>query len=175
VVWVSFDGFQSADLLQRVRRLGIKAGRISADSTSPNDPMQAYETLRMAISEGRFQFPADEETVSDMLALQADYSRKRVDHLPGRKNDVSDCLACVAFHLTHRVNTWAMVDKVAGGGGCSGYQYSNVGRGNDTNSARGIRFCDAIDPVSAGHMPENNLLKCRGDNYKNSREGKSWP
>lgn len=112
--WVSFDGYQSADLLQRVRRLGVQAGRLSADMTTPTDPMAAYETLRAAISEGRFKFPHDVETLDDMLMLQADYERRRVDHLPGRKKDTADALACVAFHLTHNVRAWTLAGKVEG-------------------------------------------------------------
>lgn len=111
---VSFDGFQSADLLQRTQRLGIRSGRLSVDQTTVADPCAAYETLRMAISEGRFLFPDDPETVGDMLGLQIDHAKQRVDHLPGKKKDTADCLAAIAYHLTHKVNTWAMIDKVAG-------------------------------------------------------------
>ena len=85
IEWVSFDGFQSADLIQRIGRLGIRTGRLSVDMTSPRDPMQAYETLRNAVSEGRFRFPDDRDTVRDMLALQADYKKQRVDHIPNQK------------------------------------------------------------------------------------------
>ena len=114
--WFSSDGYQSADLLQRVGRLGIRTGRLSVDQTFPGDPMAAYECLRAAISEGRFKFPDDGETVEDMLWLQVDFEKRRVDHLPNRKKDTADCLAAIAFHLTHRVNVWTMVDKIAGAG-----------------------------------------------------------
>ena len=112
--WFSCDGYQSADILQRVNRLGIKAGRISVDQTSPSDPMQAYETLRNAISEGRFKFPDDWETVEDMLWLQVDHQKQRVDHLPNRKKDTADCLAAIAYHLTHRVQPWEFVGSIEG-------------------------------------------------------------
>jgi hypothetical protein len=55
--------------------------------------MASYETPRAAISEGRFRFPHDVETLDDMLMLQADYEKRRVDHLPRRKKGVSDALA----------------------------------------------------------------------------------
>jgi hypothetical protein len=116
ITWCSFDGFQSADLIQRIGRLGIRTGRLSVDMTSPNDPMAAYESLRHAISEGRFRFPNDRETVRDMLALQCDHQKQRVDHLPGQKKDVSDCLAAIAYHLTHQVNPWQYVDKIENAG-----------------------------------------------------------
>ena len=78
----------------------------------PGDPMAAYECLRAAVSEGRLRFPDDGETVEDMLWLQVDFEKRRVDHLPNRKKDTADCLAAIAYHLTHQVNIWAMVDKV---------------------------------------------------------------
>lgn len=114
VKWVSFDGYASQDLLQRVQRLGVQSGRLSADMTTPTDPMAAYETLRAAITEGRLRFPHDAETLDDMLMLQADYERRRVDHLPNRKKDVSDALAAVAYHLTHGVRPWTLAGKVEG-------------------------------------------------------------
>jgi len=114
--WFSCDGYQSADLLQRVQRLGIRTGRLSVDQTSPNDPMQAYECLRAAISEGRFRFPNDRETVEDMLWLQVNFEKRRVDHLPNRKKDTVDCLAAIAFHLTHRLNPWQFRDRIEGAG-----------------------------------------------------------
>jgi hypothetical protein len=82
--------------------------------TTPNDGMGAYECLRASISEGRFKFPHDVETLDDMLMLQADYERRRVDHLPGRKKDTADALAAVAYHLTHNVRPWTLAGKVEG-------------------------------------------------------------
>jgi hypothetical protein len=84
--------------------------------TTPGDPMDAYETLRAAISEGRFRFPNDAGTVEDMLWLQADYEKRRVDHLPSRKKDTADCLAAIAYHLTHNVRAWTLAGKVEGAG-----------------------------------------------------------
>lgn len=112
--WFTADGYQSSDLLQRVKRLGVKTGRLSADMTKPKNPLGAYETLRAAISEGRFRFPNDAETIDDMLMLQCDHQKQRVDHLPGRKKDVSDCLAAIAYHLSHNVRPWTLTDKVEG-------------------------------------------------------------
>ena len=114
IQWFSCDGYQSADILQRVRRLGIAADKISVDRTSPTDPMKAYETLRNAISEGRFMFPDDGETVEDMLWLQVDHDKQKVDHLPHKKKDTADCLAAIAYHLTHEVPIWQLVDRVDG-------------------------------------------------------------
>ena len=114
IQWFSCDGYQSADLLQRVGRLGIHSGRLSVDQTAPNDPMAAYETLRAAISEGRFRFPDDRETVDDMLWLQVDFEKRKVDHMPNRKKDTADCLAAIAYQLTHSVQAFRHVGQIDG-------------------------------------------------------------
>ena len=127
----SADGYQSVDALQRISRMGIRTGRISVDQTSPNDPMAAYETLRAGINEGRFFFPKDDETTEDMKLLQIDYAKSRgigkVDHLPGKKKDTADCLAAIAFHLTHAVSPWTMVDKVEGAGYAAAIATPSIG------------------------------------------------
>ena len=71
---------------------------------------------RNAISEGRFKFLDDGETVEDMLWLQVDHQKQRIDHLPNRKKDTADCLAAIAFHLTHQVQPWGFVGKIEGAG-----------------------------------------------------------
>jgi hypothetical protein len=119
IQWFSCDGYQSADLLQRVGRLGIYSGRLSVDQTKPNDPMAAYETLRAAISEGRLRFPDDGETVDDMLWLQVDFEKRKVDHLPNRKKDTADCLAAIAYQLTHSVQPFRHVGQIEGASGAA--------------------------------------------------------
>jgi hypothetical protein len=114
IEWVSFDGFQSADLIQRIRRLGVRTGRLSVDRTTPDNPCASYESLRTAVAENRIRFPKDPETCRDMLALQIDNRRNKVDHLPNGKKDTADALAGVCFHLTHQVDAWQLVGKVKG-------------------------------------------------------------
>jgi len=116
IEWVSFDGYQSRDLMQRIRRLGIRAGHLSVDRTSPDDPTAAYESLRIAISEERFRIPKDHETVKDMLALQMDKRRQKVDHVSGQKKDTADALAGVCYHLSHQVQPWTLVGNVQNAG-----------------------------------------------------------
>jgi len=145
VEWVSFDGFQSADLIQRIRRLGIRTGRLSVDRTAPDDPCGAYESLRNAICEDRFKFPKDPETCRDMLALQMDQRRQKVDHIPGQKKDVSDALAGVCFHLTHQVYAWQMVDKVENAGFAAAIASPKLG-----GTVTGIPYCgfrSAMDEI----------------------------
>jgi hypothetical protein len=74
--------------------------------------------LRNGINEGRFFFPADDATVEELKLLQVDRSASRglgkVDHLPSKTKDVSDCLSVIAFRLTHQVPVWSLVGRVPG-------------------------------------------------------------
>ena len=66
-----------------------------------------------------------------MKLLQIDYGKSRgigkVDHLPGKKKDTADCLAAIAFHLTHQVNAWQMVGKIEGAGFAAAIATPSVG------------------------------------------------
>jgi hypothetical protein len=111
ISYFSCDGFQSADLLQRVQKLGIKVGRISADMTSPTDPTACYESLRIAVVEGRVRFPNDPVVVSELLALEHDHRRNRIDHPPSGSKDSSDALAGAVYQLS-RIPAWQLTDRV---------------------------------------------------------------
>lgn len=112
---VSTDGYQSADLRQRLARLGLNTGKISADQTSPQDPIAAYESLRLAVAEGRVKLPRDDYLINELLSLQHYRDRNRIDHLPSTTKDVADCVACTVYHLG-TIPSWQLVGKVAGAG-----------------------------------------------------------
>lgn len=52
------------------------------------------------------RFPGDAEAIDDMLMSQADYERRHVDRLPGRKKGTADALAAVCYHLSYGVPAW---------------------------------------------------------------------
>jgi hypothetical protein len=128
---VSTDAYQSYDLQQRLARLGLRVGRISADQTEVNDPMRSYECLRNGINESRFFFPDDDVTVEELKLLQIDRHASRglgkVDHLPGKTKDVSDCLSVVAFYLTHHLKPWILAGKVDGAGYAAAVAHAPLG------------------------------------------------
>ena len=105
----------SADLMQRVARLGVRVGKISVDMTSPSDPCAGYESLRNAVAECRIRFPRDPETVNELLALELDHKRQRIDHPPQGKKDSADALAGAVYQLS-QIQPWHMVDKVKNAG-----------------------------------------------------------
>lgn len=149
IKYFSCDQYQSASLMQRVERLGIRVGRISVDMTSPNDPTAAYEALRGAVAEGRVQFPADEKTVEELLALELDQKRMRVDHPPNGSKDSADALAGAVFQLS-RVPAWQLVGHVKGaalaaalttpriGGQVTGYASPGLSAMNEIRLRRGM-------------------------------------
>lgn len=108
----SCDGYMSRDLLQRVGALGIRVGVISVDQTSPGNPCEAYESLRLGIVESRIRFPRDQIVVDELLALELDRKRNRIDHPPnGGTKDSADALAGCVYSLS-QIPAWQLVDKV---------------------------------------------------------------
>ena len=102
--WVSFDGFQSADSIQQLRIKGYQTGVVSVDRTT-----DAYDLLKSAIYDGRVLAPMDEHLMGELLALELDHERGKVDHpsLQGASKDVADCLAAVVQGLSRRREIWA--------------------------------------------------------------------
>jgi hypothetical protein len=101
--WVSFDGFQIADSIQQLRLKGYQTGVQSVDRTS-----DAYDTLKSAIYDKRVSAPKDDHLLGELLALELDHERGKVDHpsIQGASKDVSDALAGVVYGLTMRRAVW---------------------------------------------------------------------
>jgi hypothetical protein len=126
IEYFSCDNFQSADLMQRVSRLGIRVGRISVDMTSPSNPTEAYESLRCSVVESRIKFPHDETVIDELLALELDRKKMRVDHPPQGSKDSADALAGVTFQLS-RLNAWQLVEKVKNAGFAAAMATPSIG------------------------------------------------
>jgi hypothetical protein len=54
-----------------------------------------------------------------MLWLQVDFEKRKVDHLPNRKKDTADCLAAIAYQLTHSVQPFRHVGQIEGASGAA--------------------------------------------------------
>lgn len=104
ITGATFDGFQSTDTMQQLRKKKIGADYLSVDrSTLP------YEDLREAIYERRCEFPPYvtylhkgstervEIAVQELMRLQ--YDGKKVDHPADGSKDVSDAMAGVCYTL----------------------------------------------------------------------------
>ena len=83
--------------------------------TSPSNPTEAYESLRIAVTEGRVRFPNDATVISELLALELDQKRQRIDHPPNGSKDSADALAGAVYQLS-RIPCWQLVGKVENAG-----------------------------------------------------------
>jgi len=89
---VSLDGFHSADTIQILKSRGIPAGYLSVDADR-----EPYEDLKNSLYEecvGMYYY----QPVIDCLLSLEDYQNK-IDHRPGGKKDVSDCVAAIVHQI----------------------------------------------------------------------------
>lgn len=102
--WITFDTFQSVDMIQTLRQNGFIAGTQSMDSD--NDP---YELLKAGIYDGRIIAPAHAVAQKELIQLEFDAKKQKIDHpaKPGASKDVSDAMAGVVYGLTMRRQIWA--------------------------------------------------------------------
>jgi hypothetical protein len=99
---VTFDGFQSRDSVQILRKQRVEAGLTSVDRSD-----EPYMSLKNALYERRIAMYSYDPFIEEMLDLQRDLQRRKVDHPAksskggkGRK-DVSDAV-CGSFWNTIR-------------------------------------------------------------------------
>ncbi len=104
---VTYDGYQSADSIQILKKAGINAGKLSVDRTEPKNPDAAYICLRNAIINKHVRYYYYEPLLDEVLNLQYDAEKRKVDHskrmltiggkvVTGSK-DVSDAVAAVVY------------------------------------------------------------------------------
>jgi hypothetical protein len=98
--FVSYDGYQSADSRQILAAQGFTTGVVSMDRT-----MEPYEYLRNAIYDGRVHLPHHPKLQEELLKLEFDAKRQKVDH-PAHgtlgSKDLADAVAGVVHHLSRR-------------------------------------------------------------------------
>ena len=88
---VTYDGWQSVDSLQLLRDKGFYCEVLSVDRD-----MQAYETLKEKIYEGKCKFYRYEPFLKELRRLEL-VSGKKVDHVPRGSKDVTDAVAGAVF------------------------------------------------------------------------------
>jgi hypothetical protein len=90
---VSFDGWQSVDMIQILKTNGIDAETLSVDKNT-----QAYDTMKAMLHTQRFDcyfHPVLQKEYRMLELIKA----KKVDHPPGGSKDVSDAVAGVCWHI----------------------------------------------------------------------------
>lgn len=99
--FVSFDSFQSADSIQILRQMGFTTGQRSMDKTSA-----PYEVLKAAIYDGRVSIPDHKKLMKELLSLEFDSKKGKVDHPVSGSKDLSDALTGVVYGLSTRRDIW---------------------------------------------------------------------
>lgn len=101
IKWISFDSFQSVDSIQQLRQKGYISGRRSVDTK-----LEPWVTLRRAFSLDRIELPEHEHLKREILSLELDPKKKKVDHVTGSSKDVADSLAGACYQLYTRRELW---------------------------------------------------------------------
>lgn len=83
----TFDGFQSADMIQQLQMRGIESEVVSLDR---ND--KVYQSLKDVIMDNRLEGPYNLRLITELQSLQV-LPNKKIDHPSSGSKDESDALA----------------------------------------------------------------------------------
>lgn len=99
--WATLDSYQSTDMKQLLIKEGISAGLKSVDTD-----LLPYDLLKQAFYDGRVQAPEHEKARRELVQLERDPKRLKIDHPPTGSKDLADAMAGAAYGLTMRKETW---------------------------------------------------------------------
>jgi hypothetical protein len=103
IAQVSYDGWQSADSQQILRKQGMETETVSVGLT-------AYETLKEVANDGRLRMYEFKPLLDECRKLEL-IRGKKVDHPPGGSKDVADA---VAGAVSEAVKSWGGGEEVRG-------------------------------------------------------------
>lgn len=92
---VTYDSFQSAESIQQWKRKGIPAAILSVDSD-----LEAYEALKSGLYEERVSYYESPPLQRQLVELEINHAKRKVDHRPRGGKDLGDGAAGVAHHWT---------------------------------------------------------------------------
>jgi hypothetical protein len=101
IKWVSFDSFQSVDSLQTLRQQGFITGMRSMDTN-----LTPYALLKAAIYDGRLRLPEHPRLRRELLSVEYDPKKSKIDHPSTGSKDCADALAGVVVGLTQQMSIW---------------------------------------------------------------------
>jgi len=101
IKWLSFDQFQSKDSMQIMHQNGFVVGYQSMDIDT-----EAYDVTKQAFYDGRIVAPEHAKAQKEMITLEMDTKKNKIDHPPQGSKDVADAMAGVAIGLTMRREIW---------------------------------------------------------------------
>lgn len=89
---VTYDGFQSRESMQLLRKAGIPSMHVSVDSD-----MAPYDTLKVALYQDRIDFQDHELLKVELSNLEYNAKKKKVDHNPKGSKDLADAVAGAVY------------------------------------------------------------------------------
>lgn len=92
---VSYDGFQSQESLQIWKKAGVFAKEVSVDRK-----MEAYEYFRSAIYEDRVALCESDLLLEEIVMLEHNVEKEKVDHPPKGSKDVSDAVCGAIYNAS---------------------------------------------------------------------------
>jgi hypothetical protein len=101
IQFVSFDSYQSVDSIQILQQKGFMTGQKSMDKTTA-----PYEVLKTALYDGRVAIHDQPKLMKELLSLEFDSKKGKVDHPVHGSKDLSDALAGVVYGLSTRREIW---------------------------------------------------------------------
>lgn len=101
IKWVSFDQFQSTDMRQILDKNGFITGQFSLDTDTGG-----YDLLKQAFYDGRVSAPEHRKALKELLTLEYNAKKQKVDHRPQGSKDIADAMAGVAYGLVMRREIW---------------------------------------------------------------------
>jgi len=94
---VSYDGYQSQESIQVLRRARVYAVEISMDRK-----MEQYEYFRSAIYEDRVAFCASDMLMDELIMLEYDSVKDKVDHPPKGSKDLADAVCGAIYNCSQQ-------------------------------------------------------------------------
>lgn len=140
IKWITFDGFQSVDSRQLLRKKGFLADYLSVEKVEP------WRTFRDALYDGRVLLTRHAWVAKELAEVESVTSnnKEKVDHTPNGTKDVADAVVGVASTLFSRKLAWAQVSYSGGQTGL--FLMGDNNRRGDPN--RYLK--DTVDPDAHG-------------------------
>lgn len=104
---VTYDNVDSRESIQQWRKSGMRAGQLSVDRGDA-----AYKQFRDAMYDVRILLPDDDLLVTEILELEYDATKFKIDHPVHGSKDCSDAVCGAYVSMLERKSTWsaAMAD-----------------------------------------------------------------
>ncbi len=101
---VTYDNVDSRESIQQWRKSGMRAGQLSVDRGSAH-----YKQFRDAMYDTRILLPDDDLLIMEILDLEYDEDKDKVDHPVHGSKDCSDAVCGAYCSMLERKSTWTAV------------------------------------------------------------------